>query len=211
VKTLFSEPGFDLFDAVDRAVKVAGADSDLFILDLDATLSPGALSALQKAAYEDDSIAVTVPQQVLPGGDPTINIQVPYAFDDLPCDITLSNHHRNVETLSLLHDGGPVDLNSATIFCVYIKRDAWDLWGGLDARQARACQSDRIMCGFVRHVLGRRIVYTPDAVVHYRKPAETPKAYAAHVKEQTDSMGVFPKPDSNQHTRRHAWLKWRRR
>jgi GT2 family glycosyltransferase len=191
VKTLFSEPGFDLFDAVDRAVKVAGADSDLLILNPDATLSPGALSALQKAAYEDDSIAVTVPQQVLHGGDPAINIHVPYAFYDVPCDITLSTHHRNVETLTLLHGGGPVDLNSAPFFCVYIKRDAWDLWGGLDARQARACQSDRIMCDFVRHVLGRRIVYTPDAVVHHRKPQKPKKRKLLMLKNRQIRWAFF--------------------
>ena len=165
VKTIVADPGFDLFQAVNQAVRVADPESDLMLLDPNATLMPGTLSALQKAAYAGDSIAMAAPQQVVPGGDPSINTHVPYAFDDVPCDIALSHHHSNVEPLPLFHSGGPVDLNFASFFCVYIKRDAWELCGGLDVHQERESQFDRIMCEFVRHVLGRRIVYTPDAVV----------------------------------------------
>ena len=135
------------------------------LLDPNATLMPGMLSALQKAAYAGDSIAMAAPQQVGPGGDPSINTHVPYAFDDVPCDIALSHHHSNVDPLPLFHSGGPVDLNFASFFCAYINRDAWELCGGLDVHQERDSQFDRIMCEFVRHVIGRRIVYTPDAVV----------------------------------------------
>jgi GT2 family glycosyltransferase len=165
VKTIVADPGFDLFQAVNQAVRVADPESDLMLLDPNATLMPGTLSALQKAAYAGGSIAMAAPQQVVPGGDPSINTHVPYAFDDVPCDIALSHHHSNVEPLPLFHSGGPVDLNFASFFCVYIKRDAWELCGSLDVRQERESQFDRIMCEFVRHVLGRRIVYTPDAVV----------------------------------------------
>ena len=69
---------------------------------------------------------MVAPQQVLPGGDPSINTHVPYAFNDVPCDVTLSNHHQNVEALPLFHSGGTIDLNFASFFCVYIKREIWD-------------------------------------------------------------------------------------
>ncbi|MBR9984913.1 MAG: glycosyltransferase, partial [Desulfosarcina sp.] len=165
MKTIVPGPGVAPFHAVDQAVRRVDPENDLLIVDMKATLMTGALPALQKTAYTGDAIAITVPQQVLPGGDPSITNHVPYAFDDVPCDIALSHHHRNIEPLPLFHNGGPVDLNFASFFCVYIKRDAWDLCGGLDVHQERESQFDRIMCEFVRHVLGRRIVYTPDAVV----------------------------------------------
>jgi GT2 family glycosyltransferase len=171
VKTIFSTFGSDLFDAVDAAVKVADPESDLLVLDPNATLSTGALPALQKAAYEEEDIAMVLPQQVRPGGDPAINIHVPYAFNDLPCDIALSNHHRNVEALSLLHGGGSVELNYASFFCAYIKRDVWDACCGSIAGQGQHHQPDHILCEFVRHVLGKRIVYFPDAVAMHRASA----------------------------------------
>ncbi len=148
-----------------KALKAADPDSDVLILDRNAALTPGALPTLQKAAYAGDSIAIAAPQQVLPEGEPSINSHVPYAFNDVPCDVTLSNHHKNIEALPLFLSGGTIDLNFASFFCLYIKREIWDECSILVNEKGGDGQTDRIMCDFVRHVLGKRIVYTPEAVV----------------------------------------------
>ena len=44
----------------------------------------------------------------------------------------------------------------------------WERAADLAIGKGEDSQFDRIMCDFVRHVLGRRIVYTPDAVVLQR-------------------------------------------
>ena len=169
MQIIFADSSRDFFHSVNEAVRAANPDSDILILDPNASLTRGALPALQKTAYASDTIAIAALQKVLPGGEPTINTHVPYAFNDVPCDVALSKHHRNVEALPLFHAGGTIDLNFTPFFCVYIKREVWDLYDGLDFGTGEDYQFDRIMCEFVRHVLGKKIVYTPEAVVLQRK------------------------------------------
>jgi GT2 family glycosyltransferase len=166
--TVVTGPGSDLFQAIDLALDGADPASDLLLLNPEATLMPGTLSALQTAAYADDSIAMAVPQQVQPGGRTTINTHVPYAFSDVPCDVTLSQQHRNVEALPLLHGGGMIDLNFAPFGCVYIRREVWEMYSGVAVGKEGNRQLERNMCDFVRHVLDRRIVYIPEAVAFFR-------------------------------------------
>jgi GT2 family glycosyltransferase len=168
VNTIATEPGCDPIHAINQALHVADPESDVLILNRNAALTQGALPALQKAAYTCESITMVAPQQVLPGGEPSINSHVPYAFNDVPCDVTLSNHHKNIESLPLFHSGGVIDLNFASFFCLYIKREIWDECSILGNEKGGDGQTDRIMCDFVRHVLGKRIVYTPEAVVFRR-------------------------------------------
>jgi GT2 family glycosyltransferase len=167
VNTISIDCGASLSHAVNEAMCVADPESDILIVDPCSVFAPDALSVLQQAAYADDSISITAPRQVLDKGNPAINTHVPYAFSDAPCDVTLSSYHGNIESLPLFNNGGPVDLNFVSFFCVYIKRDAWEMCGGLDARYGDR-QAERVMCEFVRYVLGKRIVYTPAAIVLHR-------------------------------------------
>ncbi len=92
-------------------------------------------------------------------------MHVPYAFNDIPCDITLSKKEKNIESLPLFHSGGMIDLNYASFFCLYLKREVWEEYSILVDEGEESGQSDRILCDFVRSILGKRIVYTADAVV----------------------------------------------
>jgi len=198
VKIIFNDYNYGFSYAVNQGVALADADSDILLLNNDALLTPGALGSLQEAAYTCKNIAITAPQQVLSGVEKTVNIHVPYADTNLPCDVTLSSHHGNVEPLPLFHDGGAVELNFATFFCVYIKRDVWELCGGLDAQNGRHYRSDRIMCEYVRHVLGMRIVYTPASVVFHRHQAAT-RELKARSEDSSDYKNIFKQnrwPDS---------------
>jgi O-antigen biosynthesis protein len=145
--------------------ELADSESDILVVHPNVKFAADTVFILQKAAYASGSIAITVPQHVMPGGEPEINTHVPYAFNDVHCDVALSNLHRNIEALPLLHDGGVIDLNYTSFFCAYIKRDTWDLCSGFNTQQGKDDRADRTICDFIRHVLGRRIVYTSEAVV----------------------------------------------
>jgi glycosyltransferase involved in cell wall biosynthesis len=173
IKVVYNDYNYGFSYAVNQGVALADPDSDILLLNNDAALAPGALAALQEIAYTCNKIAISAPQQVLAEGEKTVNAHVPYADNNLPCDVTLSSHHSNVESLPLFHDGSLVELNFATFFCVYIKRHVWELCGGLDAQNGRHYRSDRIMCDYIRLVLGMRIVYTPESVVFHRNQAAT--------------------------------------
>lgn len=167
VQTYFTDAAGKYF----KGGRPADSISDILILNRQAILRSDALQGMQKTAYQDDAIGMVVPQFILPGGDPGINIHVPSAFNDAPCDIALSNHYKNIENPPLFHAGGQVELNFTPFFCVYIKRKVWDLCDGLTALQRGDDQSCRVLCEFVRHVLDKKIIYTPDAVVlHLDEP-----------------------------------------
>jgi GT2 family glycosyltransferase len=172
-RVLFNNYNSGFSHAVNQGVQLSDPDSDILILQNDAQMTDGALGALQESAYRSENIALTVPQQVLSAGENIIHHHVPFADRDFPCDVALSSRYGNVEPLSLFHGGGDINLNYASFFCVYIKRQIWELCGGLDAYHGRHFQSDRIMCEFVRHVLEMRIVYTPQAVVFHHYQAAT--------------------------------------
>lgn len=178
--------------AVNQGVAVSEADSDILLLNNDAVLIKGALDNLQAVAHSHESIAISVPQQVLEKGTPTINTHVPYADSAIACDVTLSAHHDNVASLPLFHNGESIELNFAPFFCAYIKRDVWEKCGGLDAEKGRHYRSDRIMCEYVRHILGMKIIYTPKAIVRHYLQAST-KALEAKTKDLPDNELIFPK------------------
>ncbi len=151
---------------------VSTNDNDILLLNNDAVLIKGALENLQAVAHSHESIAISIPQQILEKGSPTINTHVPYADNAMACDVTLSAHHDNVEPLSLFHNGETVELNFTPFFCAYIKRNVWEKCGGLDAEKDRHYRPDRIMCEYVRHILGMKIIYAPKAIVYHQYSAK---------------------------------------
>lgn len=164
---IFNSENYGFSYAVNRAVDFAEAKSDIVILNNDAILPAGSIRALQRVAYESSSIGIVVPAQMLRPGSSEISIHVPYANQGAEADVNLSAHHDNVESVELFHHGRLVDLNFAPFFCAYIKRTVWDACGGLDHEHGRHYRSDRIMCDFVRDVLKKRVIYTPEIRVFH--------------------------------------------
>ncbi|GAB3087744.1 hypothetical protein GCM10027287_29880 [Bordetella muralis] len=167
IKIVLNRTNYGFSYAVNQGVDRASADADVVILNNDAWCEGDSLEILQQAAYESPDIAITIPRQIVPGGTDNINLHVPYATSSVACDVSLSSHHRNIESVGLFHDGVRVELNFAPFFCAYIKRSIWDICGGLDYENGRHYRSDRIMCDLVRQVHNKRIVYIPDAKVHH--------------------------------------------
>lgn len=104
---------------------------------------------MQKTAYEFEDSWYIVPQQVLPGGTPTIKTHVPYASSFFDCDVNPSKHHNNIINMPIFHDGEILELSFAPFFCAYIKRDVLNNSVGLDAELGRHYRSDRIF----QHIL----------------------------------------------------------
>ncbi|MGL6506248.1 glycosyltransferase [Aeromonas hydrophila] len=154
--------------AVNQGIKAAKPDSDIVLLNNDALLTRTALVAMQQLAYQDPNIGLVVPRQVLFANTKTITTHVPFANPGIDCDVNLSAHHKNIYHVPLLHDGEQVEISFAPFFCTYMRREIVDQVGGLDAEFGRHYRSDRIMCDYLRHLLGMKIFYTSQAVVYHK-------------------------------------------
>lgn len=154
--------------AVNQGIKAAKAGSDIVLLNNDALLTRTALVAMQQLAYQDPNIGLVVPRQVLFANTKTITTHVPFANPSIDCDVNLSQHHKNIARVPLLHDGEQVEISFAPFFCTYMRREIVDQVGGLDAEFGRHYRSDRIMCDYLRHLLGMKIFYTSQAVVYHK-------------------------------------------
>ena len=126
------------------------------------------IEAMQKFALEHEDCGIVVPQQVLPGGTPTMKIHVPYASAGFDCDVNPSIHHANIINMNNFHDGESLELSFAPFFCTYIKREVLDSSFGLDAELGRHYRSDRIFSEYVRHVMGLKIFHVTDAIVYHK-------------------------------------------
>jgi len=154
--------------AVNQGIKAAKPNSDIVLLNNDALLTRNSLVAMQQVAYQDPLIGLVVPRQVLFAKTKTINTHVPFANPNIDCDVNLSQHHKNIHQVPLLHDGEQVEISFAPFFCTYMRREVIDQVGGLDAEFGRHYRSDRIMCDYLRHLLDMKIIYTSQAVVYHK-------------------------------------------
>lgn len=154
--------------AVNQGINAAKPDSDIVLLNNDALLTRYSLVAMQQAAYQDPQIGLVVPRQVLFANTKTITTHVPFANPGMDCDVNLSQHHNNIHQVPLLHDGEQVEINFAPFFCTYMRREVVEQVGGLDAEFGRHYRSDRIMCDYLRHLLGMKIIYTSQSVVYHK-------------------------------------------
>ena len=154
--------------AVNQGIKAAKPNSDIVLLNNDALLTRNSLVAMQQVAYQDPQIGLVVPRQVLFAKTKTITTHVPFANPNIDCDVNLSQHHKNIHTVPIMHDGEQVEISFAPFFCTYMRREIVDQVGGLDAEFGRHYRSDRIMCDYLRHFLGMKIIYTSQAVVYHK-------------------------------------------
>ncbi|MGU3207575.1 glycosyltransferase (plasmid) [Escherichia coli] len=154
--------------AVNQGIKAAKPNSDIVLLNNDALLTRNSLVAMQQVAYQDPQIGLVVPRQVLFAKTKTITTHVPFANPNIDCDVNLSQHHKNIHTVPIMHDGEQVEISFAPFFCTYMRREIVDQVGGLDAEFGRHYRSDRIMCDYLRHLLDMKIIYTSQAVVYHK-------------------------------------------
>ncbi|MGV2929486.1 glycosyltransferase [Vreelandella venusta] len=199
LKAIFNTCNYGFTHAVNLGMAAANSEHDLILLNNDAQVEPGALETMQQAARQLPECGLVVPQQILPGGTPTLTTHVPYADAEQPCDVNLSSHHGNILTPPLLHDGRVVEITFAPFFCVYIPRETYVRAGPLDAQFGRHYRSDRIYCDVVRHLLGLRIYHVSDACVVHKLQKST-RVLSGRSNSEFDLM--FKKNQWDESTRR---------
>jgi glycosyltransferase involved in cell wall biosynthesis/predicted nucleic acid-binding Zn-ribbon protein len=187
IKLIQNDVNYGFTYAVNQGIAASKPDSDIIILNNDAIIMPGAVEAMQDAAYKLPQCGIAVPQQVLPGGTRTLNAHVPHANPEYECDVNLSKVHKNIINVPTFHSGELLELSFAPFFCVYIKRDVLHSSVGLDAERGRHYRSDRIFCNYVRHVMNLKIYHVAEAIVYHKLQKST------HVlrKESKDNNSEF--------------------
>lgn len=173
IQSICNQNNYGFTYAVNQGMALADPVSDILLLNNDALVTPGAIESLQQAALTLTDCALVVPQQVLPGGTETISIHVPFADPHHGCDVNLSVHHANVINPPLFSDGGCTEISFAAFFCVYLKRETYQLVGPLDAQYGRHYRSDRIYCELIRHVHQLKMYHVADAVVFHKLQRST--------------------------------------
>lgn len=168
IKLILNKDNLGFTYAVNQAIALSDIRNDILLLNNDAIVTENAIQLLQKAAYELEDCGMTVPQQVLPANTKTINTHVPFAQKDVECDVNLSNHHKNIINIPLFHNGEYTEVSFAAFFCVYIKRETYNMSIGLDAELGRHFRSDMIYCNFIRTVLNKKIYHVSEARVYHK-------------------------------------------
>ncbi|MEL7671257.1 glycosyltransferase [Methanobacterium sp.] len=173
IRLIQNDVNYGFTYAVNQGIAASKPDSDIIILNNDAIIMPGAVEAMQDAAYKLPQCGITVPQQVLPGETRTLNAHVPHANPEYECDVNLSKVHKNIINVPTFHSGELLELSFAPFFCVYIKRDVLNSSAGLDAERGRHYRSDRIFCNYIRHVMNLKIYHVAEAVVYHKLQKST--------------------------------------
>ena len=185
IKLIKNDTNYGFTYAINQGIDLVENGRDIVIMHNDAILTPGALEAMQKAAYELPDCGIVVPQQVLPADTKIINTHVPYASPKYECDVNLSAAHANIINLPVFHSGRVVELNFSPFVCVYIKYDVINSSLGLDSEFGGYYCSDCIFCNYVRHMMNLKIYYIEEAVVYHK------------LGKSTSIIGEKPDKDSN--------------
>jgi len=173
IKLIKNDINYGFTYAVNQGIEIAEEGNDVLIMNNDAIITQGAITAMQIAAYSLSDCGVVVPQQVLPGHTETINTHVPFAYPQFECNVNLSEFHQNIINVPVFHSGKTLELNFAPFFCTYIKREVLDGSLGLDAEFGRHYRSDRIFCNYIRHIMQLKVYYVDDAIVYHKLQKST--------------------------------------
>ena len=127
IEMIAIDPGCDLFNTVNQALQTADPDSDVLILESECNLTSGALARVSKSGIYRAIQSLSLPPSRSSPGE-TRRLIPTFLMPSTMCRVMsrCHNHHRNVEAVPLFHSGGTIDLNFASFFCVYIKREIWD-------------------------------------------------------------------------------------
>lgn len=167
IRLILNKSNYRFSYAVKQGIDISNDDYDILILNNNAILKPGSLENMQYCAYSIPKCGLIVPHEMLFGGNNAISSNVPYAYNNFECDITPSKLHQNIINMPIFHDGEVLELNYASFFCTYIKREVYNKTLGLDLDLERQHHPDYIFSDFIRHYLKLKIYQAPDAYVYH--------------------------------------------
>lgn len=153
--------------ATNQGIEAAKKSNDIILLNNDALVTHGWVSAMQDVLEIESNVGIVIPRQTLLPHTNTLDTHVPTANMHREMDVTLSAHHANILNPEANALKGYVELNFAPFFCAYITRKCLKKTGLLDAINGRHYRSDRIYCDAVRHMAKLRIIYTPHSKLYH--------------------------------------------
>ena len=175
IKYIQNDVNYGFTYAVEQGINVSDENSDILLLNNDATLTKGSLEAMQYYAYKLHDCGIVVPRETLYSEDIRMAWNVPYANIAFECDVSTSKIHKNILKIPVFFDGDVLELDFAPFFCTYIKRDVYNDTLGLDSELGRHYNSDRIFCDFVRNFLNLKIYHISETKVYHKSQQSTKK------------------------------------
>lgn len=167
IELIQNDINYGITYAINQGIEISDSDSDILLLSSNALLSRNAIESMQNVAYSREDCGLVVPQQIMPAKTQSINEHVPYATDSFECDITPSMQHDNIINIPVFHDGELLELNFASNFCLYLKRDVLNNSMRFDVEPGRDNRSNKIFIDYIRNIMGLKVYYTPNALVYH--------------------------------------------
>lgn len=152
-------------DCVNELIRLIDVDSDVVLLNSNASLTDNSIETMQYFAYKLKNCGLIVPQQVLMGGFDEINSHVPYADYFHDCDVNVSMNYRNIENIPIFHKGDILELNFAPFFCIYLKRDIFEKISCFKNLILQYNLFDLLLSDYVINVLNLNIYYISEGIV----------------------------------------------
>lgn len=167
IRVILSEKNLGFTYAANRGIEESDSDSDVFLVNNDALVTPGWLPALLEVLDLVDDVGLIFPRQTLLPHAPTMKTHVPLCREDREIDVNLSAHHRNVIDPYFDIRRGLIELAWAPFFAVYIPRSTLREVGCLDDESGLHYGSDKQYCELVRYFGRKRLVYTPHSKLYH--------------------------------------------
>lgn len=153
--------------AVNQGIDAANSGNDIILMNNDAVVTKCWLEGLQEVLDYFPNAGIVAPRQTLLPYTKTMKIHCPEILEQHEADVNISLHHGNLVNPLLYEKLGLMELNFAPFFCAYVTRSTIEQLGALDIENGPHYRSDRLYCDAVRHIAGKKIVYTPRAKVYH--------------------------------------------
>lgn len=171
-KIILNDVKHSFTQCIEQGIEASDENSDILLLNNNTILTDGAITNLQKFAYNYEECAIAVPQKMLYGNDPEIKKHMPFANKSFECNVTPSRIHHNIKNIPVFQDDSLLELNFAPFFCIYIKREVYNDTLGFDL-ELGGYGSDRIFSDYITHFLNMKIYQCPTSFVYQKLNADS--------------------------------------
>lgn len=167
IEVILNERNYGFTYAVNQGIAASTAGSDIVLLNNDAVVTPGWLTALQRVIVDVPTAGLVVPRQTLLPHTKTMQTHNPRCDPNRELDVNLSLHHGSILDPQVHERDGYLALRFAPFFCVFITRELVETLGPLDYESGPHYRSDQLYCEAAREIAGAEIIYTPFSKLYH--------------------------------------------
>lgn len=150
---------------VNELIKLIDDDSDLLLLNSNASLTDNSIETMQYFANKIENTGLIVPQQVLMGGLSDINRHVPYADSFYECDVNVSMFYKNIKEIPVFYRGDILELTYAPFFCIYLKKEIFNKINCFENLILHYDFFDVLLSDYVTNILNLNIYHVSEVIV----------------------------------------------